>query len=288
MQDDSVYLVASGILSGAVAKTAVESGAARWLAGGPLAFTACAVLRRTAEGRQTEMRSVADLQSCRLRDDARLAAAVEARLEDIAAARAPFAGLSMDRPRLMGVVNVTPDSFSDGGRYASRDAAIAHGRALREAGADILDIGGESTRPGAAPVSIQQELDRVLPVVETLAADGALVSIDTRHAAVMGAALAAGARIVNDITALSGDPESLAAAAGGNAAIVLMHMQGEPRTMQQNPVYRDAPLDVFDFFGERLQACEAAGIDRSRIAVDPGIGVDIPESIQRQLLEAGR
>jgi len=172
----------------------------------------------------------------------------------------------------MGVVNVTPDSFSDGGRYAARDTAIAHGRALKAAGADILDVGGESTRPGAAPVSIGEELDRVVPVIEALAGEGALVSVDTRRAAVMRAALAAGARIVNDVTALAGDSESLSVVAASGAAVVLMHMQGEPRTMQQDPTYRDAPLDIYDFFAARLAVCAAAGIDPARIALDPGIG----------------
>jgi dihydropteroate synthase len=180
--------------------------------------------------------------------------------------------LSLDRPRIMGVINTTPDSFSDGGRFADPARAIAHGLALIEAGADILDIGGESTRPGAAPISLAEELDRTIPVVEALARTGAVVSIDTRHAAVMRAALAAGARIVNDITALSGDPESLATIAASEAAVVLMHMQGEPRTMQQEPRYRDAPLDIYDGLSARVAACAAAGIERARLAVDPGIG----------------
>jgi dihydropteroate synthase len=140
------------------------------------------------------------------------------------------------------------------------------------AGADILDIGGESTRPGAATVSIDEELDRVVPVIEVLAKEGALISIDTRRAAVMRAALAVGARIVNDVTALAGDPESLSVVAGSGAAVVLMHMQGEPRTMQADPAYRDAPLDIYDFFAARIAACAAGGIDPARIALDPGIG----------------
>src|SRR5262249_44188010 len=200
------------------------------------------------------------LRSCRLRDDVDLSAAIEQRLGAITAARTPFAGLALDRPRIMGVVNVTPDSFSDGGRYASRPAAVAHGRALLAASADILDIGGESTRPGAAPVSIVEELDRVVPVIEELAKEGAPLSIDSRRAPVMRAALVAGARIVNDVTALGGDPDSLPIVAESGAAVVLMHMQGEPRTMQQDPAYRDAPLDIYDFFAERIAACAAAGI----------------------------
>ena len=266
------YLKPDGLLTGAAAVNARAQGVAAWLAGGPVAFTAAELIRRNGMARDVAISGLNALRSCRLRDDLDLSAAIEDRLAAITAARAPFAGLALDRPRLMGVVNVTPDSFSDGGRYASRPAAIAHSRALMAAGADILDIGGESTRPGAAPVSIAEELDRVFPVIEELAKEGALVSIDTRRAAVMRAALAAGARIVNDVTALAGDPESLPVIAASGAAVVLMHMQGEPRTMQQDPAYRDAPLDIYDFFAERIAACAAVGIPPARIALDPGIG----------------
>src|SRR5262245_38505168 len=267
-----VYLKPIGLLTGAAAANACAAGAGARLAGGPVAFTAAEVIRCNDGVRDVAVSGLATLRSCRLRADVDLSAAIEERLRLISAPRPPFAGLTLDRPRLMGVVNVTPDSFSDGGRYASRDAAIAHGHALLAAGADILDVGGESTRPGAAPVSIGEELDRVVPVIEVLAREGALVSIDSRRAAVMRAALAAGARIVNDVTALGGDSDSLAIVAGSEAAVVLMHMQGEPRTMQQDPTYRDATLDIYDFFAARLAACAAAGIGPARIALDPGIG----------------
>jgi len=194
------------------------------------------------------------------------------RLLSLCAARAPWAGLALDRPRIMAVINVTPDSFSDGGERFDAGRAVADGLALAEAGADILDVGGESTRPGAAPVPEDEELRRTIPVVKALADHGLLVSIDTRHARVMAEALAAGARIINDVTALGGDGESLAVAAGSDAAIVLMHMQGEPQTMQSDPSYDSAALDIYDGLSERAAACEAAGIDRSRLAVDPGIG----------------
>ena len=266
------YLKPDGLLTGAAAAKARAQGVAAGLAGGPVAFTAAELIRRHGAARDAAVSGLNGLRSCRLRDNVDLSAAIEERLAAIAAARAPFAGLALDCPRLMGVVNVTPDSFSDGGRYASRPAAVAHSRALMAAGADILDIGGESTRPGAAPVSVAEELDRVVPVIEELAREGAVVSIDTRRAAVMRAALAAGARIVNDVTALAGDPESLPVVAASGAAVVLMHMQGEPRTMQQDPAYRDAPLDIYDFFAERVAACAAVGIPPARIALDPGIG----------------
>lgn len=177
----------------------------------------------------------------------------------------------MDRPRLMGVVNITPDSFYDGGRLNTKADAVAHGRALRDAGADILDIGGESTRPGSEAVSEQEEMDRILPVIEQLAADGALVSADTRRAAVMQAAVAAGARIINDVSALT-DPEALGVVAETGVSVVLMHMQGAPRTMQESPAYDHAPYEVARFLIDRIAVCEAAGIERKRIVIDPGIG----------------
>jgi dihydropteroate synthase len=186
---------------------------------------------------------------------ARRAETFDAAMGRLTSSRADFAGLALDRPRIMGVVNVTPDSFSDGGDFAEGAAAIEHGLALREAGAEILDVGGESTRPGAAPISIAEELRRVIPVVRALAAAGAVVSIDTRHARVMGEAIAAGAAIVNDITALTGDPASLDLLVRSGASVVLMHMRGEPRSMQTNPVYEDAPLEIRDFLAERVAAC---------------------------------
>jgi dihydropteroate synthase len=184
----------------------------------------------------------------------------------------PFAGLALDRPRIMGVVNVTPDSFSDGGDFAAPAAAIARGLAMVEAGADILDVGGESTRPGSDAVPDADEIARVLPVIEPLAEAGALVSSDTRKSAVMKAAIGAGARIVNDVSALTFDSKSLHAVAAARVPVVLMHALGDPKTMQQDPRYVDAPLDVFDQLEARVAAAVAAGIPRSGILVDPGIG----------------
>ena len=186
--------------------------------------------------------------------------------------RGPLCGLTLDRPRLMGVLNVTPDSFSDGGDFAAEDDAIAHGRAMAEAGADIIDVGGESTRPGSHAPDEAEEMRRVVPVIRALAGDGLLVSVDTRRAAVMAAALDAGARIVNDMSALGHDPAARAAVARLGAWVVLAHMQGTPETMQQRPRYGDASLDVFDALTARVDAAEAAGIPRARIVVDPGIG----------------
>ena len=183
-----------------------------------------------------------------------------------------FAGLSLDKPRLFGVINVTPDSFSDGGEALVLGDALKRGRAILDDGADILDVGGESTRPGAEPVSAEEELARVVPVVKGLAEMGALVSIDTRRAVVMAAAIDAGAGIVNDVTALTGDEDSLGLVADRRVAVVLMHMQGEPGSMQDEPQYENAAEDVFGTLKARVEACEEAGIPRDRIAVDPGIG----------------
>ena len=185
----------------------------------------------------------------------------------------------------MGIVNVTPDSFSDGGRFLNPASAIEHGETLVADGADILDIGGESTRPGAKPVSVAEECDRILPVIEGLKHARVPISIDTRHADVMRAALDAGASIINDVTALTGDTESISVARTSNAPVILMHMQGEPGTMQDAPRYDDVVTDVFDYLESRTQACEAAGIDRSRLIVDPGIGFGKTTGHNLDLLE---
>lgn len=176
----------------------------------------------------------------------------------------------------MGILNVTPDSFSDGGDFVHADAAIAHGLRLMDEGATIVDIGGESTRPGAAPLSPAQEQARVLPVLAGLCAEaekrGVMLSIDTRHAGTMREAIKAGARIINDITALTHDPESLRVAAASQADIVLMHMQGTPQTMQQNPHYADVVAEVHAYLQQHVAVCVEAGIDKNRLIIDPGIG----------------
>jgi dihydropteroate synthase len=176
------------------------------------------------------------------------------------------------KPKLMGVLNVTPDSFSDGGQLCGPGAAAERAQALAEAGAGIIDLGGESTRPGAEAVPAEVERERVEPVVAGLAAAGAAVSIDTSKAPVAAAALDAGAGIVNDVTALRGDPDLAALCAERGAGVVLMHMQGDPRTMQENPQYEDVVDDVRAFLAERVEAAVAAGIDEERIWLDPGIG----------------
>ena len=174
---------------------------------------------------------------------------------------------------IMGIVNVTPDSFSDGGHFARTDEAVDHALRLADEGADILDIGGESTRPGAAAVTTDEELRRVIPVIEKLAGKTtAALSIDTSKAAVARAAAAAGAEIINDVTALQGDDDMPRVAAESGCAVVLMHMQGTPRTMQLNPHYNDVVAEVAGHLAQRVTAARAAGIGPERIAIDPGIG----------------
>ena len=180
--------------------------------------------------------------------------------------------LDLAEPVIMGILNVTPNSFSDGGRYADPDAAVAQGLAMHAAGAAIIDVGGESTRPGADPVPLDVELERVIPVLERLRRScDAILSIDTMKPEVMRAAVAAGAGLVNDVQALQA-PGALEAVAAGNAAVCLMHMQGEPRTMQQAPRYGDVVTEVDAFLAGRAQACRAAGIAANRICIDPGFG----------------
>ena len=180
--------------------------------------------------------------------------------------------LPAGRPALMGILNLTPDSFSDGGRYESPDAALAHAGRLLAAGADIIDIGGESTRPGATPVAPEAELERVMSALRRLAADGRTVSIDTRNASVMRAALGAGATIVNDVSALAHDPESFEAVRRSGAPVILMHMKGDPATMNDDPRYGDVVAEVVGTLGEQAKRFLAAGLMKSQIAVDPGLG----------------
>jgi dihydropteroate synthase len=176
-------------------------------------------------------------------------------------------------PKVMGILNVTPDSFSDGGQWLALEAAVERGRTLAAEGADILDIGGESTRPGSEPVSLDEELRRVIPVVERLSkATSALISVDTSKAAVAREALAAGASIVNDVTGIAGDPGMVDVCSASSCGLVVMHMQGTPRTMQHNPQYHDVVSEVRDYLTGRLLALQRAGISAERVVVDPGIG----------------
>jgi dihydropteroate synthase len=193
--------------------------------------------------------------------------------------------IDLGKPQVMGILNLTPDSFSDGGLYERKEAALAHARQMAAAGAAIIDLGGESTRPGAEPVSEQQELERVIPVLETLSRElDVALSIDTSKPGVMREAVAAGAGLINDVAALRA-PGALQTAAELQLPVCLMHMRGEPRTMQQSPAYGDVVQDVMTFLRERILACQAAGIPRSRLLIDPGFGFGKTLAHNLQLLK---
>jgi dihydropteroate synthase len=260
-----LHLNPIGLLYGPPGKGALAEGLALPLAGGPIAFTAAELIEGAPGHAKRRLFTAPALAQSHDGDLAAL-------LARVTAPRPPFAGLALDRPRLMGIVNVTPDSFSDGGLYDTTEGAITHAAELAAAGADIVDIGGESTRPGSDAVEEEDERARVLPVIEGLSGLRAVISVDTRKASVARAAAAAGAKIFNDVSALSYDPGSRAAAAESGLAIVLMHAKGEPKTMQDNPTYADVVLEVFDYLDARIEAAVAAGVDRSRIAADPGLG----------------
>ena len=265
MADAKLYLRPIGFLYGEAATEAAEEDIALPLAGGPIAFAAAELIEGTPASSERRLVAAKDLRSSR---DAELAAL----LDRVTSPRPPFAGLSLANPLLMGIVNVTPDSFSDGGLYDTTEGAVVHAAELAKAGADIIDIGGESTRPGSDPVEEREELSRVVPVLEGLHGLRAVISIDTRKASVARAAAKAGAKIFNDVSALTYDRASLAAVVVIGLSVILMHAKGEPKTMHLDPRYDDVVLEVYDYLAERIAAAEAAGIDRSRIAADPGIG----------------
>ena len=259
-----LYVRPSGILNGASAVRAIEDGVALPLGGGPHAFTLCEIILRNPAGEKA-VHTVPAATLAGGHAGEKILLAVGA----LTAARSPIQGLAFERPLLMGVVNATPDSFSDGGRFDSPEAAIAHGRALADVGADILDIGGESSRPGAADVPVAEELARVMPVIEGLRGSRPL-SIDSRHAEVMDRATAAGAIIINDVTALAGEPGSIRVAAASGAHVVLTHaFKGEGGG---HLAPGEAVIAVYDDLRDRIAACRAAGIDEQRLIIDPGIG----------------
>jgi dihydropteroate synthase len=267
-----VYLRPLGVIAGDAVRRGIDGGWALPLGGDGAAFTACEIWQRGAEGSRRDVLAAGELARWLDRRPREVSEQATRWCDRLAAPSSWPAGLPERRPLIMGVVNVTPDSFSDGGRFFEPAAAIAQALRLHAEGADIVDIGGESTRPGADPVSAGEEVRRVVPVIEALAGRAILVSIDTRKAAVMAAAVAAGARMINDISALRHDPESLAAAGASGLPVVLMHSQGEPATMQAQPTYDIAALDVFDHLAGRVEAWTAAGFDRARLLIDPGIG----------------
>lgn len=266
-----------GLLTGEAASARVAAGTAFPLAGGAVAFSLVETLS-AAVGAEPATDTTKTVSGYTPASD--LPGAVSA----LGKAPLPFAGIDLSRPVVMGVVNVTPDSFSDGGDFFDPARAIDQALMQADEGAAIIDIGGESTRPGADPMPVADEIARVAPVVEAAVSAGITVSVDTRRSTVMQAAIDAGAQIVNDITALTGDAEAAGVVASSNASVVLMHMQGRPDTMQQAPSYRLASHDIFDWLNARVDACEAAGIPRGRIAVDPGIGFGKTDAHNMEIL----
>ena len=260
----TLYLRPTGLLYGQIARNAAAAGKAGLLAGGPVAFTMLEVIEGAPGKTRKELQPFAEFNTSG-------EPAVAEALNTITQSRAPIANMTLEAPRIMGVVNVTPDSFSDGGLHATTGAAIAHARKLVGEGADILDIGGESTRPGSDPVGAEEEGARILPVIEGLNNSDAILSADTRKSAIMRQA-AAGAHILNDVSALSYDSESLRIAAETGLPVVLMHALGDPKTMQDSPEYEDVALEVFDYLSERIEACGRAGIEAKKIIADVGIG----------------
>ena len=274
----NLYLRPVPMRGGRAVRDACAQGRALPLGGGSGAFSEVDCIERTRDGRGRWTRKPIS---------ALTGSEAEGWLARISAPRPPFAGVSLERPVLMGVVNVTPDSFSDGGLYEGGEAAAAQAQRLAAEGAAIVDFGGESTRPGAQEVPAEIESARLLPAVGQYLRNpgGAVVSVDTRKAAVARAALDAGARIVNDVSALGHDPEMLPTVAATDASVCLMHAQGEPATMQDAPRYADVLLDVYDWLEACVERAVRVGIERSRIAVDPGIGFGKTQAHNLALLQ---
>lgn len=254
-----IYLRPLSLLFGQDAREHIAGGLAGSLGGMPdIAFAAAEEITRDGRLIGRRIVSFSELQTNPL-------------FKNITRRRPDFAGLSLNQTRIMGIVNVTPDSFSDGGKFDVAETAIAQGQLMAEQGADVLDVGGESTRPGSVEVSIEQERARIIPVIAELAGDH-VVSVDTRKSVLMAEAAQAGAKIINDVSALGFDPLSAGVVANAGLPVVLMHAQGEPRTMQLAPKYDDVALDVYDELAAQIEKAVAAGISRSLICIDPGIG----------------
>ena len=262
-----MLIIPAGMLHGSDARKAMAAGRAAALAGRPDVAFCCAALVESPGGSSTRRRILSWPELSASREQA-----IKAGVQRLITPRAPIAGLDMNRSHVMGIVNITPDSFSDGGKHASPPAATGHARKLAKEGAAILDIGGESTRPGAMSITPEEEIRRIRTTLAALAKETVPVSVDTRNDATMRMAIDAGAAMINDVSALMHDGRSLATVADSGLPVVLMHAQGDPRTMQDAPRYRDVLADVYRFLAERIAACERAGIDRSRIIIDPGIG----------------
>jgi dihydropteroate synthase len=261
----AIYLQPMGVLWGAAARQAVENGAALPLAGSRAAFLGFTLIEGEPGAAKRAFAFARDLK-------ASSDPAIQAIIGRITAPRPVLSGIVFDRTRLMGIVNITPDSFSDGGDFLEADRAAQHAQRLAGEGAEIVDLGGESTRPGSMGVTVEDERARILPVLDRLEDLRAAISVDTRKAAIMQEAIEVGADMINDVSALTHDPDSLGVAAALGCPVILMHSRGDPQTMQDNPHYDDVLLEVYDYLETRIAACVAAGIKREVLIVDPGIG----------------
>ncbi len=260
---NQLHIRPSGLVYGKDADLAVASGAGLPLAGSAIGWTLCMVSEDA--GANWTPRKVQALKASRDAD-------VAGWIARLSRPRAPLAGLAMDACHIMGIVNTTPDSFSDGGVNAQADVAIANARRMAADGAVMLDVGGESTRPGSDPVTEPEEWRRIDPVIAALVSDGLKVSSDTRKGAIMRKVANTGVAMINDVSALTHDPDALGAALASGLPVCLMHAQGDPKTMQQNPHYDNVLVDVYDWLEARIEAVVAAGIPREHIVADPGIG----------------
>jgi dihydropteroate synthase len=280
-----VRLRPAGLLEGAAAAAAIDQGRALPLGGGPVTFAEVEALARAPGGGSiSAYGTVADVLRWSAEQWPMLGERIANGLAAVVAPRRPWAGLALDHPRLMAMLDVSALSPSGGEDGFDPGFAIDQGRALLAAGADIVEVSSDATRPGATPLSADEEISRVEPVIRALVEAGAVVSIGARYAAVARAALAAGARIISDPTALAGDGQNLATAAESGAAVVLMHA-ADPHELDKTSRYEDAAFDVLDFLEARIAACEAAGIPRERLAVDPGIGFGKADPRSRALME---
>ena len=265
-------LVPRGLVRGENAYNLMNSGKALSLCGYDIAFCAIELIIKVSKKIYIYSSNVEDFQKWIAILNTTSRVFFEDLLYNFLEPRSGFLDFTLNRPLIMGVVNVTPDSFSDGGDFYDFSSAIDHSIKLIESGADIIDIGGETSRPGALPIDPHVEQQRIIPVIKYLSEKGFIISVDTRNASTMNMAIESGAKIINDITALTGDSKSLSVISNRNVFVVLMHMKGEPQKMQVDPNYNWAPLDVFSYLKSRLKACESSGIIKSRIIVDPGIG----------------
>ncbi|MEZ5758024.1 MAG: dihydropteroate synthase [Emcibacteraceae bacterium] len=273
MTKRSIYAQPLGLLRG----SAFNDGNFKNLAGGDIYFSALKIICREQNEITEQTIPVSALDDYLARQSENFGLELEKLLKNITSAREAIHLISAPpldpcRPLIQGILNVTPDSFSDGGAFIDPENSVAHAIHMIGAGADIIDIGGESTKPGAKPVPTDMEKERVIPVIKALSEKNIPISIDSRNADVMKEAINAGANIINDVSALSHDPDSIKIAKETNVPVILMHALGTPETMQDNPVYENVLLDIYDYLESRINFCIEAGIPRNRIIIDPGIG----------------